>query len=49
MKHNEKYQFIVGVYDHALKSGEWTVVKNRTFNDEDAADPPPMCNIDSTR
>jgi hypothetical protein len=44
---SENYQFIVGVYDHALKSGEWTVVENRPFDDEDAAYPPPMCIIDS--
>ena len=44
---SENYQFIVGVYDHALKSGEWTVVENRPFDDEDATYPPPMCIIDS--
>lgn len=44
---NESYQFIVGVYNHAIKSGEWTFVENRPFNNVDESYPPPMCNIDS--
>jgi len=43
---DEDYQFIVGVYDDVLKSGQWTVVINRPFEDEDEAWPPPACVID---
>ncbi|MGO4533095.1 Imm26 family immunity protein [Paenibacillus sp. 2TAF8] len=43
---DEKYQFIVGVYDHVLKSGNWPVVGNRAFLDENEAWPPPACIMD---
>ena len=43
----EEYQFNVGVYEHALKSGDWTVIENRPFKDEEEAFPPPSCIIDS--
>ncbi|WP_340029293.1 Imm26 family immunity protein [Paenibacillus sp. FSL H7-0940] len=42
----EEYQFIVGVYDDVLKSGDWRVVENRPFPDEEEAWPPPACIID---
>lgn len=43
----EDYQFIVGVYKDVLQDGEWTIVENRPFlNDEDSW-PPPECIIDS--
>jgi hypothetical protein len=43
----EEYQFIVGIYDYVLKSGEWVVVENRPFKNEEDACPPPSCIIDS--
>lgn len=43
----EDYQFIVGVYENVLKSGNWTVVENRPFNNEEEAYPPPSCIIDN--
>ncbi|MFC4809846.1 Imm26 family immunity protein [Paenibacillus sp. GCM10023250] len=42
----EEYQFIVGVYRSALKSGDWPVVGNRPFQDEEEAWPPPSCIVD---
>ncbi|WDQ31103.1 Imm26 family immunity protein [Paenibacillus marchantiae] len=42
----ENYQFIVGVYDDVLKSGDWPVVENRPFVNEEEAWPPPACVID---
>ncbi|MCG1021474.1 Imm26 family immunity protein [Sutcliffiella horikoshii] len=44
---NEDYQFIVGVYEDILKSGEWTYIENRPFHNEEEAWPPPACLIDS--
>ncbi|WP_108670408.1 Imm26 family immunity protein [Peribacillus acanthi] len=44
---DEEYQFIVGVYEYVLKSGDWTVVENRPFKSDDEAYPPPTCIIDS--
>lgn len=35
----EEYQFIVGVYDDVLKSGDWPVVENRPFPDEEGVAP----------
>lgn len=35
----EEYQFIVGVYDDVLKSGDWPIVENRPFPDEEEAWP----------
>ncbi|MBT2740712.1 Imm26 family immunity protein [Bacillus sp. ISL-77] len=43
----EEYQFIVGVYEYVLKSGDWTVVEYRPFKSDDEAFPPPSCIIDS--
>jgi hypothetical protein len=43
----EEYQFIVGIYEYVLKSGNWTFIENRPFNNEDEAYPPPSCIIDS--
>lgn len=42
----QDYQFIVGVYDDVLKSGQWLVVENRPFQNEEEAWPPPACVID---
>ncbi|EIW19430.1 MULTISPECIES: Imm26 family immunity protein [Pelosinus] len=42
----EEYQFIVGVYEDVLKSGNWLIVDNRPFADEEEAWPPPACIID---
>ncbi|MFI8685750.1 Imm26 family immunity protein [Rossellomorea sp. NPDC077527] len=44
----EEYQFIVGVYEYVLKSGDWTIVENRPFKRDDEAYPPPSSIIDST-
>lgn len=41
----EEYQFIVGVYRHALKG--WTIVENRPFKSDEEAYPPPSCAIDA--
>ncbi|WP_375102284.1 Imm26 family immunity protein (plasmid) [Paenibacillus sp. RS8] len=43
---DEDYQFIVGVYDDVLKSGQWPVIENRPFSNEEEAWPPPACVID---
>jgi len=43
----EEYQFIVGVYEYVLKSGDWTVVENRLFKSDNEAFPPPTYIIDS--
>ncbi|RHW42309.1 hypothetical protein D1B31_04785 [Neobacillus notoginsengisoli] len=43
----EEYQFIVGIYEYVLKSGDWTVVENRPFKSDGEAFPPPFCIIDS--
>lgn len=43
----EEYQFIVGVYEYVLKSGEWPVVANRPFDNDEDKWPPPTCVIDS--
>lgn len=43
---NEAYQFIVGVYDDVLKTGQWKIVENRPFQNEVEAWPPPACVID---
>ncbi|TAA71993.1 hypothetical protein D2909_08290 [Planococcus salinarum] len=40
---DEEYQFIVGVYESALKSGEWPFVENRPFETEEKEWPPPSC------
>ena len=36
----EEYQFIVGVYRDVLQSGDWQIVDNRKFNNEEEAWPP---------
>lgn len=43
----EEYQFIVGIYESALKSGSWPFVENRPFKSEDEEWPPPSCIKDS--
>ncbi|UHA74903.1 Imm26 family immunity protein [Paenibacillus sp. 481] len=43
---DEDYQFIVGVYDDVLKSGQWPVIENRPFGNEEEAWPPPAYVID---
>lgn len=43
----EDYQFIVGIYEYVLKSGEWPIVDSRPFKNEDEKWPPPTCIIDS--
>lgn len=42
----EDYQFIVGVYDYVLKSGEWAVVDYRPFEKDEEIWAPPRCIID---
>jgi len=42
----EDYQFIVGVYDDVLKSGQWPIVDSRPFKNDDEQWPPPSCIID---
>ncbi|MBP3966543.1 Imm26 family immunity protein [Paenibacillus lignilyticus] len=42
----EDYQFIVGVYEYVLKSGEWPVVDYRPFDNDEDAWPPPACIVD---
>jgi hypothetical protein len=37
----EEFQFNVGVFDYVLKSGDWTVVENRPFKNEEEEWPPP--------
>jgi hypothetical protein len=39
----EEYQFVVGVYADVLKSGNWPVVDNRPFSNNDEKWPPPNC------
>ncbi|MEI5906914.1 Imm26 family immunity protein [Bacillus spongiae] len=43
----EKYDFIVGIYDDVLKSGDWPLVDNRSFRNEDDSWPPPTFIIDA--
>ena len=43
---DEEYQFIVGIYEDVLKSGNWPVVDNRPFVSQEEAWPPPTCIID---
>lgn len=42
----EDYQFIVGVYKYVLQSGDWPIVENRPFINEEDSCPPPQCIID---
>ncbi|MCA0984274.1 immunity 26/phosphotriesterase HocA family protein [Halobacillus yeomjeoni] len=42
----EEFQFIVGVYDDVVKSGEWPKVDYRPFEDEESAWSPPSCIFD---
>ena len=42
----EDYQFILGVYDDVLKSGQWPLVGNRPFANDEESWPPPMCMFD---
>lgn len=43
----EEYQFMVGVYDYVLKSGNWPKVDHRPFLNEDEEWPPPSCIVDA--
>jgi hypothetical protein len=43
----EEYNFIVGIYDDILKSGNWPVVDHRPFISDDEKWPPPACIVDS--
>lgn len=43
----EEYQFFVSVYKDLLQDGEWKVVGNRRFEDEEDAWAPPRCVIDA--
>ena len=42
----EEYQFIVGIYKDVLQNGEWELVENRPFNNEEEAWPPKQYIID---
>lgn len=37
----EEYQFVVGVYEDVLKSGNWELVDTRPFKNEEEEWPPP--------
>ena len=43
----EEYQFFVGVYKDLLLDGEWKIVGNRKFENDEDAWAPPQCVIDS--
>jgi hypothetical protein len=43
----EEYQFIVGVYIDVLKSGDWPLIENRPFSNEEESEPPPTYILDS--
>ncbi|MFF2874981.1 Imm26 family immunity protein [Gottfriedia sp. NPDC057991] len=43
----EDYQFIVGVYNDVLTSGEWPIVDYRPFETIEEEWPPPNCIVDS--
>ncbi|WP_197479951.1 hypothetical protein [Paenibacillus swuensis] len=43
----EEYQFIVGVYDDVLKSGNWPLVDSRPFRNDNEKWPSSTCIIDS--
>lgn len=43
----EDYQFFVGVYKDLLQDGEWKIVGNRKFENEEDAWAPPQCVIDA--
>ncbi|PFH80666.1 Imm26 family immunity protein [Bacillus sp. AFS088145] len=43
----EDYQFVVGVYNDVLTSGDWPLVDYRPFKDEKEEWPPPSSIIDS--
>ncbi|SFA99158.1 MULTISPECIES: Imm26 family immunity protein [unclassified Bacillus (in: firmicutes)] len=43
----EEYQFIVDEYEYVIKSGDWILLENRSFLNEEDAYPPPTCIIDS--
>lgn len=43
LSYENKYQFIVGVYEDLLRDGEWKIVGNRPFAAEDEAWPPAQC------
>ena len=41
----ENYKFFCGVYKNLLQDGEWKIVGNREFENEEYAWPPPFCAI----
>jgi len=43
---NENYQFTIGIYEDALRSGRWKIVEHRPFKSEDESWPPPMYALD---
>lgn len=44
---NEEYEFFVGVYKDLLQDGEWKVVGNKKFKNDDEAWAPPQCIVDA--
>ena len=43
----ENYKFFCGVYKNLLQDGEWKIVGNREFENEEDAWPPPTCVVDA--
>ena len=43
----EEYEFFVGVYKDLLLDGEWKIVGNRKFDNEEDAWAPPQCVVDA--
>ena len=41
------FQFIIGVYNKVLTSGEWPIVGKDSFGENEDPWPPPRCIIDS--
>lgn len=44
---DEEYDFFVGVYKDLLQDGEWKIVGNRKFNNDEEAWAPPQCVVDA--
>ena len=47
LPNTEDYQFFVGVYKDLLQDGEWKIVGNRKFENDEDAWAPPRCIIDA--
>lgn len=47
LKINDDYDFFVGVYKDLLQDGEWKVVGNVKFDNDDEAWAPPRCVVDA--